>query len=955
MRRSPQTIERTFYPALLEIIRRKGGSGVQEVQYNSVPDIQFDFLNRPWLLSVKLGESTAILKAAFLQYMRHKEDSGIEQGMLLVLPESLRRVPPRETSLLSAIEISPVTVLIDAGPIKVEYRDAPFPDVLERLRAEIEALAKKGAGTHYSPKLVLDLLREQVVEMMQGLALGEEQVLELVTDWKLLTELARVDKKQAREVARFLGAYIFLSQVLFLRLFSSVHTDIVPEGLRITRRSLRRAFDKILEINYRPIFELDVLDSIPDEFLKDTFVLIWGMKVERVRYELPGRLFHALMPRRIRKLLAAFYTRPHAAELLARLTLHDFGATTFDPACGSGTILTAAYRRKLELFRQERKRGNPHRRFCEKEIYGSDIMPFAVHLTCANLAAMDVAETLDRTLVLQGDSLDIVSGKKYEGGVHELGLDGRGETAKRISAEEHNVVLPSEGIDAILMNPPFTKVERHIARYVDMDKFRETVGGEVGLWGHFIPLADSLLRDGGMCGAVLPINLLRGRESTHVRNFVFSEWSPQFIIKSTRSYAFSESAEYRDILLVAKKERPPAAHNVKVCYIKKSIASLSPDDIEYIGDQLEGRRHLRADELDIETYPIEAFRDRGANMLWFLACEDLGRRDRLVEFCGRFADRLERFPDGYFREGYRPVPKGVSQFLFLTRAFNPGRIEEAFLRFDQEGAREIRATTEMGIEYKIARGDLLPSLRTQVGLSQMDITNFRDYVAHQPYRRLADVKRAAGYTARIREEFWTNLDAKLEVTSTHTVVAHRLDYGSPNLHLIAWHSREAFSPSNQLNIVTEPNERTAQAVCVLFNSAIFLAQLFLLKEQSHARYANLRFYDFYEMLLYPPADICRPLQRIFKKYAGLPFPALRYQLDRHYDDRFREYWASQEEAQQQRLWPVLSQPVQPADIRISFDIEICDVLGVKVTAEELRRVYQVLAEEIITTRRLVKD
>src|SRR4029077_19954775 len=148
-----------------------------------------------------------------------------------------------------------------------------------------------------------------------------------------------------------------------------------------------------------------------------------------------GRLFHALMPWGIRKLLAAFYTRPHAAELLARLTLHNFGAVTLDPACGSGTILTAAYRRKLELFRQQRKRGNPHRRFCEEEIYGSDIMPFAVHLTCANLAAMDVAETLDRTLVLQGDGLDVVSGKRYQGGVHQLGLYGKQLTAKRTSGE----------------------------------------------------------------------------------------------------------------------------------------------------------------------------------------------------------------------------------------------------------------------------------------------------------------------------------------------------------------------------------------------------------------------------------------------------------------------------------------------------------------------------------------
>src|ERR1700674_5815570 len=220
-------------------------------------------------------------------------------------------------------------------------------------------------------------------------------------------------------------------------------------------------------------------------------------------------------------------------------------------------------------------------------------------------------------------------------------------------------------------------------------------------------------------------------------------WSPEYIIKSTRSYAFSELAEYRDILLIAKNEQPASTHQIKVCYIKKSIAALTPKDIEYISEQLQGRRHLRTGELDIETYPIDAFPAREANMLWFLACEDLSRHDRLVEFCDKFSDRLERFPNGYYREGYRPVPKGVSQFLFLTRASNPGRIEEAFLRFDRDEGREIKAITEMGTEYKIDREYLIPSLRTQVGMSQMDITNYRDYIARQPYRCLADVKRAA--------------------------------------------------------------------------------------------------------------------------------------------------------------------------------------------------------------------
>lgn len=48
--------ERIFYPALMDVIRKAGGTGVQEVSFNSVPDIQFSLGDRPWLLSVKIGE-----------------------------------------------------------------------------------------------------------------------------------------------------------------------------------------------------------------------------------------------------------------------------------------------------------------------------------------------------------------------------------------------------------------------------------------------------------------------------------------------------------------------------------------------------------------------------------------------------------------------------------------------------------------------------------------------------------------------------------------------------------------------------------------------------------------------------------------------------------------------------------------------------------------------------------
>jgi N-6 DNA Methylase len=325
-------------------------------------------------------------------------------------------------------------------------------------------------------------IQQHVSEMMQNIRLTDREMLQIITDKKLVSEIGDLNEVRSIDTARFLASYIVLSQILFLRLFSRTRPDILPpKHGEIGISWLRTAFKHVLDINYRPIFEIDVLDSISETYVQDTFHLIWGLEIERLRYELPGRLFHELMSITIRKMLAAFYTRPQAADLLARLTISSSADKVYDPACGSGTILVSAYRRKLELHQQESLIDNPHVRFCENDIFGSDIMPFAVHLTTANLAAMDPSSTIDRTQIIRADSLKLSKGYRYKTGT-QLTLFPAARRGYSIKGEDQDVDL--EKVSVVLMNPPFTKVERGISKYVDMNRFGSICGNEIGLWGH---------------------------------------------------------------------------------------------------------------------------------------------------------------------------------------------------------------------------------------------------------------------------------------------------------------------------------------------------------------------------------------------------------------------------------------------------------------------------------------
>lgn len=457
-------------------------------------------------------------------------------------------------------------------------------------------------------------------------------------------------------------------------------------------------------------------------------------------------------------------------------------------------------------------------------------------------------------------------------------------------------------------------------------------------------------------GAVLPINVLRGRESAHVRAFLFKEWTVLYVLKATLNYGFSEWAEYRDILLIARKERPSPDHRVKFALVKKDLTTLTDDDIAATCEAVERESFLRSNDLDIDSPALRDLEERFTNLMWFCGVSDLSHRDAFVRLFELARPKLARFPDGYFREGYRPVPEGVSDFLFATRATDPSRVEYAFLRFTKETSHEVKAATELGTEYLLEKGGFKPSLRTPVGLRAMDISQSLDYIAREPYKELKRVKRAAGFTKTLPSSFWSQLQTELETVSTRIVTMNRINPYSPNTHLVAFASQVPLSPSNQLNVVREPNFERAKALCVLVNSWPFFSQFFLLKEESTGRFMHIRFYDLYEMTLYPPDDLVKPLARIYDEYAGVQFPSLREQFDTRFDDRYDEYYnASATRATQTRLWSVLNKPIEPWPTRLRFDLAVGKALGAEPAADDLLALYATIVKEMIITRGLKKD
>ena len=201
-------------------------------------------------------------------------------------------------------------------------------------------------------------------------------------------------KTEKARILRTAAAYLFVNQVLFYQILSketpnNAYPVISDEDASHPERLRLAYFKRVTDVDYHAVFDFDVSSKLRDLDSRDAsrkivkaIQIIFAGKME---HDVIGKVFHQLIPRETRKVVAAYYTNSAAGDLLARLSVKSSDDIVLDPACGSGTLLVSAYKSKGRLG------GRPvterqHKRFVEHDLMGIDIMPFSAHLAAINLA-----------------------------------------------------------------------------------------------------------------------------------------------------------------------------------------------------------------------------------------------------------------------------------------------------------------------------------------------------------------------------------------------------------------------------------------------------------------------------------------------------------------------------------------------------------------------------------------
>ena len=374
-----------------------------------------------------------------------------------------------------------------------------------------------------------------------------------------------------------------------------------------SRMKLLQAWEQILDIDYYPIFS--IARDVVKEFSEVEAAAVLGecagtaaalLEMGAVgRHDLAGRIFNRLISER--KLLAAFYTSIPASSLLAGLALSQTGWTdvdwgsiedvsklcVVDPACGTGTLLMAAYRQIVQNYSAAASddSDNPllHQALVEEVIVGADIVQAAIHLTAATLAAMSPSVRFEQmrlhTLRLGRD----LSKKIWLGSLDWLEASATqsffSTTVEQVGAasgEGGIIVRPTA--DLVISNPPFTRrgsdggQEEAISRVFSLpegDKesqnaiakrtsalLKGTAANQMA--GHassFTVLADRIVKPGGRVALVLPVTALFGGSWSQIRGMLSSRYEVEFVVSSHDPDLLSMSYDtaIAETLLIARR------------------------------------------------------------------------------------------------------------------------------------------------------------------------------------------------------------------------------------------------------------------------------------------------------------------------------------------------------------------------------------------------------------------
>ena len=633
-----RTSEIAFNVRLLDVLRTKhprwrDHTGVEQQGVLRETALRPDIVIRP------PGGIPVVLETEFLparsveadaqarlgQFLQYNGDR-IEQTIAVQVPRELSQVPQADLEQhIEAAEFRYCTYSLQEAAVR-------WP-ATGWLDGSIDDLASCIENVSLSERLLAE--GTQILEQSIGEAAGK---LRETAGTHALENMARSLHQEDGEQTSRMAMAIVANALVFHTAIVEAHEIPTIDQLRIPGRNdvsksrLLECWQHILDnINYYPIFRIasDLLLPIPDgtanavlNRLAQAASDLAGLGATTL-HDLSGRMFQRLIADR--KFLATFYTLPTSAALLGELAVARLDAETdwsdadaltgfqvADLACGTGALISAAYRALAVRYR--RTGGDDqalHQQMMERALIASDIMPAATHLTASMLSSAHPGTTFGRTRVhtlpygqqsqekrhtMALGALDLIEDDAAPSLFGTGATVAHGTGADVETEGSQDMILPRETADLVIMNPPFTRPTNHEKAEVPVPSFAglgktedeqramakrlaeirrrlaNPVGhGNAGLASNFIDLAHVKTKPGSVLALVLPAVCVSGESWKEVRRLLEVEYEDLVIMTiaahGQTDLAFSADTGMAEALVVATKCRAGQEGSGKTLFV----------------------------------------------------------------------------------------------------------------------------------------------------------------------------------------------------------------------------------------------------------------------------------------------------------------------------------------------------------------------------------------------------
>ena len=618
------------------------------------------------------------------QFLQYNGDR-IEQTIAVQIPRELSQVPQADLEQhIEAAEFRYCTYSLQEAAVR-------WP-ATGWLVGRVDDLASCIENVSLSERLLAE--GTQILEQSIGEAAGK---LRETAGANALENMAQSLHQEDGEQTSRMAMAIVANALVFHTAIVEAHGIATIDQLRIPGRNdvskgrLLECWQHILDnINYYPIFRIasDLLLPIPDgtanavlNRLAQAASDLAGLGATTL-HDLSGRMFQRLIADR--KFLATFYTLPTSAALLGELAVARLDAETdwsdpdaltglqvADLACGTGALISAAYRALAVRYR--RTGGDDqalHQQMMERALIASDIMPAATHLTASMLSSAHPGTTFGRTRVhtlpygqqsqekrhtMALGALDLIEDDAAPSLFGTGATVAHGTSADVETEGSQDMILPRETADLVIMNPPFTRPTNHEKAEVPVPSFAglgktedeqramakrlaeirrrlaNPVGhGNAGLASNFIDLAHVKTKPGGILALVLPAVCVSGESWKEVRRLLEDEYENLVLVTiaahGQTDLAFSADTGMAEALVVATKCRSGQEGSGKTLFVNlyhrprslaeafevaRSVHRLSPQALR--GRLCVGDRAVLVDLLhlpEVALEPLAILRDQ---------------------------------------------------------------------------------------------------------------------------------------------------------------------------------------------------------------------------------------------------------------------------------------------------------------------------------------------------------